>query len=590
MMRRNQLFAVAIALIGGTALSCSESFLDVTPEGVVLETDLNSVQKTEDLIIAAYAGVSNTGWNFTWNSDYVWGSIRSDDAYKGGSGVADQGAINDLEQYHLVTPAVAGYQNNTWIGVYQAISRINLALLKLDGFTDDQYAITGLQQAKSVRQAELRFLRGHLMFILKRLFNYPVWIDHTVPQEETKNISNRQFTSDQLWDKIAEDFQYGVDHLPDAQQQVGRPNKWAAISYLAKTRLYQAYVQNDAHAVVSIDRAKLESVVSLTDQVIQSGKYSLVDNFGKKWTYGYENNSESIFAIQYSLDDGTTWGRVDFEHGLNYNMASTYGCCSFHHASQNLVNAFKTDPASGLPQFEHFNDAPMSAPGDFQAPNTVDPRLDHTIGVVSHPFKYDVDFVVQPSWSRTPAVYGYFLPMKEIQLQSSGAIRKGGAFFGSAQNWDILQYNDVLLMKAEALIELDRQEEARPIINHIRERAWASTAWTTYPAGHPQAGQGFSNYKLGLYDGSNLPWTKDNARLALRWERRLEFAMESPRFHDLVRWGIAAEVLNGYLQKEKALRPHLSSAVFTAGRDEYLPIPQAQIDLVDGLYEQNPGY
>src|SRR5690606_25509058 len=163
------------------------SFLDVTPEGVVLETDLNSVQKTEDLIIAAYAGVSNTGWNFTWNSDYVWGSIRSDDAYKGGSGVADQGAINDMEQYHVVSPTVAVQRIKPRKGVYQVISRINLALLKLDGFTDDQYAITGLQQAKSVRQPELRSLRGRLMFILKRLFNYPAWIDHTVPQEETKN-------------------------------------------------------------------------------------------------------------------------------------------------------------------------------------------------------------------------------------------------------------------------------------------------------------------------------------------------------------------------------------------------------------------
>ncbi len=589
-MKRNQIFALLSCLLFSLATGCSTSFLDVTPEGVVLEDDLNTVEKTEDLIIAAYAGVGNTGWNFTWNSDYVWGSIRSDDAYKGGSGVADQGAINELEQYHLVTPAVAGYQNNTWIGVYQAISRINLALVKLDQFTEDDYAVDGVQQAKRVREGELRFLRGHLMFVLKRLFKYPVWIDHTVAQDDIKDISNRVFTSDELWDKIAAEFQYGMANLPDVQPQVGRPNKWAATAYLAKTRLYQAYEQDDRHAVVSINRAKLEEVVTLVDQIIASQRYQLVDNFGKKWTYGYENNSESLFAIQYSLDDGTTWGRVNFENGLNYNMASEYGCCSFHHASQNLVNAFKTNPGTGLPLFDTFNDSPMSAPADFQAPNTVDPRLDHTVGVVSHPFKYDVNFVAQQSWSRTPAVYGYFLPMKEIQLPNSGAIRKGGAFFGSAHNLDILQYNDVLLMKAEALIELDRQDEARPIINQIRERARNSVEWITYPAGHPNAGQGFSNYHIDPYDGSNLPWTKENARLAIRWERRLEFAMESPRFHDLVRWGIAAQVLNDYIQKERTLRPYISNAQFTAGRDEYLPIPQAQIDLVDGGYTQNPGY
>lgn len=580
----------ALCLTMAVTLSCSDSFLDISPEGAVLEEGLGTVDRTEGLIIAAYAGVANSSWNYTWNSDYVWGSIRSDDAYKGGSGVADQSPVNDLEQYYLVTAAVPGYQNNAWEGIYEAISRINLALQQLDNFSDDTYVIEGVPQTKTKRQAELRFLRGHLMFILKRLFKHPVWIEHTVPQDEVKLISNREFTSDELWDKIAEDFQFGMDNLPPQQQQVGRPNQYAAAAYLAKTRLYQAYEQDDKHAVVAINSSKLEEVVRLADLVIGSGRYALVDNYGKKWTYGYENNSESIFAIQYSLDDGTAWGRVDFEHGLNYNMASEYGCCSFHPASQNLVNAFKTDPATGLPEFDTFNDEPMSAPEDFQAPNTVDPRLDHTIGIVSHPFKYDVNFVVQPSWSRTPAVYGYFLPMKEIQLPSTGAIRKGGAFFGTAQNWDILQYNDVLLMKAEALIELNRHDEARPIINEIRERAMQSVQWTTYPEGHPNAGKGFSNYRVALYDGENLPWTKENARKALRWERRLEFAMESPRFHDLVRWGIAEEVLNEYLEDERKFRPHLSNAVFTAGRDEYLPIPQAQIDLVEGIYEQNPGY
>jgi hypothetical protein len=66
--------------------------------------------------------------------------------------------------------------------------------------------------------------------------------------------------------------------------------------------------------------------------------------------------------------------------------------------------------------------------------------------------------------------------------------------------------------------------------------------------------------------------------------------MESPRFFDLVRWGIAAETLNAYLEKEKTRRTFLSSAQFTKGRDEYYPIPQREIDFTKGLYIQNPGY
>ncbi len=590
-MKTNKLIiSLSVTIMVSVLVSCKD-FLETKPYGVVTANALDTPAKTEELVIASYAGLGNSTWGGPYATDWVWGSVRSDDAYKGGSGVADQGNIHNLEVYNLVQSAIAGYQGVVWINVYAAISRVNNTLRQLDKFPDDQYVISGVTNAKKVRQAEMRFLRGHFMFILKRLFKYPVWIEHTATQDEIKLIDNRALSNDALWDKIAADFQFAYENLPDAQPQKGRANKYAAAAYLAKTRLYQAYTQNESHAVTGVDPAKMQQVVDMTNVVINSGKYSLVDNFGKKWTWSHENNSESIFAIQYSYDDGTTWGRVDFDHGLNYNMASSYGCCSFHPASQNLVNAYRTDMGTGLPLFDTFNQGEMKNPDDFQAPkNAVDPRLDHTIGIPSHPFKYDVNFVAQASWSRTPAVYGNFLTMKEIQLPSCNCIRKGGAFFGTAQNWDILQYNDVLLMKAEALIELGQHAAAMPIINQIRTRA-ANTAWVTYPAGHPKAGQGFSNYKISLYDGVNLPWTQENARTALRWERRLEFAMESPRFHDLVRWGIAAETLNAYIAIEKGRgHAYLNTAVFTKGRDEYLPIPQDQINLVDGLYKQNPGY
>ena len=66
--------------------------------------------------------------------------------------------------------------------------------------------------------------------------------------------------------------------------------------------------------------------------------------------------------------------------------------------------------------------------------------------------------------------------------------------------------------------------------------------------------------------------------------------MEGPRFFDLVRWGEAAETLNAYLEDEKTKRDFLANAFFTAGRDEYYPIPQREIDFTGGLYVQNPGY
>jgi hypothetical protein len=176
--------------------------------------------------------------------------------------------------------------------------------------------------------------------------------------------------------------------------------------------------------------------------------------------------------------------------------------------------------------------------------------------------------------------------MKEQQAADCPCFRKIGPFYGSSKNIDIIRYADVLLMRAEALIELGRHDEALPLINMLRTRAKNSTTRTKHMDGTDP-----SNYQISEYiDGVNISWTQENARTAMQWERRLEFAMESPRFFDLVRWGIAAETLNAYLEKEKTRRTFLSSAQFTKGRDEYYPIPQREIDFTKGLYIQNPGY
>jgi hypothetical protein len=100
-----------------------------------------------------------------------------------------------------------------------------------------------------------------------------------------------------------------------------------------------------------------------------------------------------------------------------------------------------------------------------------------------------------------------------------------------------------------------------------------------------------SNYKIDIYrPGVNCTLTTDFARQALRWERRLEFSMEGWHFFDLVRWGIADQYLNDYFATEQNRRAYLSSAHFVKNRDEYLPIPQNQINYSNGLYKQNPGW
>lgn len=563
-----------LLLIAGSmtiTTSCKE-FLDFQPQGVLSSDNINSASGAESLITAAYAGIGNDDMIGPMTSMWVYGSVRSDDSYKGGGGVSDVVDIDFYEHYNLTRADMGMMHPYTWENFYKAISRANVALRSVNSLTDAELPL------KKTRQAELRFLRAHSHFMLKMLFKNVPYIDETLSNDDILTVSNVQLKNDELWNKIAEDFQFAVDNLPVSQAQIGRANKISASAYLAKLRLYQAYEQDNAHKVTAINKTRLQEVVNLTQQVINSGKYSLQPDFAENFIAETENGPESVFAIQYSINDGTAVGRLSYVTGLNYpHGAPQYGCCGFHQPSQNLANAFKTD-ASGLPQFDTFNATDVNF-----GVNTVDPRVDHTIGIDGHPYKYDATKPFSNSWVRDAGVYGFFHSMKEQQLATSSSYHKEGPFIGSSKNIDIIRYADVLLMQAEAYIELGQPELALPLINQVRKRAGESTGRLK-----KTDGTFASKYNIKPYPATG--WNQAFARQALRWERRLEFATESPRFFDLVRWGIAAEILNAYLDKEKVRRPFLATAKFTAGRDEYLPIPQREISLTKGLYQQNPGF
>jgi len=550
--------------------SCKKP-LDYTPKGLLSASDLTSPTAADGLVTAAYAAIGNGDMIGPIYSKWAFGSVRSDDAYKGGGGTGDVGEIDAMEHYNLVTPSIDAFVSRTWKNLFKSISRANVALRAINAFSDAQFP------NKKERIAELKFLRAHSYFIMKLLYRNIPQFDENATAADILKTSNT-LSDEDSWNKIADDFQFAVDNLPTSQPELARANKYAAEAYLAKLRLYQAYEQNSSHQVTNINQTRLQQVVDLLQDVISSGKYSLSPDYADNFLPETENGPESIFAIQFTINDGTTAGRLNFEDGLNYpHGAPQYGCCGFHAASQNLVNAFTTD-ASGLPNFNTFNNsiADLSA-------QTVDTRIDHTVGIDGHPYKYDPTKPFSNSWVRDPGVYGNFHTMKSQLLATSSSYFKLGPFMGSAKNVDVLRYDDVLLMQAEAYIELGQQDKALPLINQIRVRAAASTGRLkkldgTFP----------SNYNLQPYPATN--WTQAYARQALQWERRLEFATEGDRFFDLVRWGIAEKTLNDYISMEKVRRPFLNTAKFTAGRDEYLPIPQSEILFTNGLYKQNPGY
>lgn len=575
------LFGIMAAFV---VVSCSKDFLEYEPEGVLSNENVATSENAEALVVAAYAGIANDEMVGPLTHMWVYGSVRSDDAYKGGGGRGDVDIIDRYEQYNLtIADDPSDWMGpRTWTNYYKAISRANFALSVINDIPDAEYA------NKTLRQAELRFLRAHSHFVLKLLFKKIPYITEGLSQEELLQISN-DVDNDALWNTIADDFLFAYNNLPQTQEQVGRADKNAAAAYLAKLRLYQAYEQNDTHQVTNINATRLQEVIDYADDVTGA----LEADYGNNFLDGFDNGSESIWAAQFSINDGTVVSRVSFVTGLNSpHGTGLYGCCGFHLASHNMVNAFKTDVVTGLPLLDTFNNSNIFnvVDGNGETPLaagiTLDPRIDHTVGIPGRPFKYrntvktDGDMIYNFSWARDPGVYGYFGNMKEQQAPDCSCYVKEGPFVGTSKNVDFIRYADVLLFKAEALIQLNQVDEGVAIINQIRTRAAAST--------QRQIDAGASDvYNVGMYP---MGMSKADAFKALMFERRLEFGMEGPRFFDLVRWGMAEPVLNAYLAVEKTRKDFLANAQFTAGRDEYYPIPQREIDFTGGLYKQNPGY
>lgn len=544
---------------------CSD-FLDMNPNGILDEENVSGVEQLDKLVISAYSMLGNDHYDIPFNL-WPYGNVRSDDAYKGGR---DESDIQDFHFYETSSNITAnfGEPDGLWYNCYIAISRANNALRSLNNVSEQDFP------NKKIRIGECRFIRGHFYFLLKVLFKSIPYIDETVAIEDYGTISNIALSNDELWQKIADDFKAAYDNLPESQgTDVGRANKYSAAAYLAKTYLYKAYRQDEKHNVTEINAEDLKQVLTFSNEVMSSD-YGLEDDFAYNFLPGsYENGKESLFAIQHSTDDGTLYGRLNFSDALNVPMKFS-GSCDFQKPSQNLVNAYKT--VNGLPEFSDYNKADYNANTD-----KVDPRLYHTVALPGVPYKYDKKNIFDESWTRNKAVYGLYSSLKENVALNDPSSVLIDPFRANTKNKIVIRYADVVLMRAEALIELDREKEALPLINEIRERAKKSTGLIDYA----------ENVDIALYvDNVNCNWTKPYAREALRWERRLELAMESQRFFDLVRWGIADSVINTFYKEEAPKRTYYEDAHFEKNRAEYVPIPQQQINFSKQVYKQNYGY
>lgn len=561
-----------LALVGTT--SCSDFLDEQKPQGVLDSETVKEPSNVDNLVISAYAVFTtaediNSSFSM-WNFD-----VRSDDAYKGGNGTSDGDVFHQLEIEQGVLTTNWNI-NDMWVRLYNCISRVNSAISVLET-TSDSY------QLKAQRLGEMKFLRAYAHFLLKRLYkNIPFIMDANLKQEDYNTLSNTEFNNDEGWQQIINDVEYAYSVLPVKQTDKGRPSKAAAAAFLTKAYLYKAYRQDDpsSNQVTSINREDLLKVIEYSNPDIYSaGGFDLEPDFHNNFRpeTQYENGVESIWAMQYSINDGTKYGNLNWSYGLIVpNIPGvTDGGCDFYKPSQNLVNAYRTD-ADGHPFIDTFNNK------DYDLTQDADPRLFLTVGLTGLPYEFNSKYMMDASatWSRSNGLYGYYVTLKQNVDPDCGYLVKG-SWWGTPMNRIVFRYADVLLERAEAYAQLNETGEAIKLVNKIRLRAKQSTGMiANYPSDYGV------KFNISTYNGS---YSQEDALKIVKMERRLEMGMESERFFDLVRWGEAEKVLNKYFAEETNNCSIYGDAHFTADKNEYLPIPFSQVAASDGHYTQNIG-
>ncbi|WP_092111657.1 RagB/SusD family nutrient uptake outer membrane protein [Prevotella sp. KH2C16] len=554
---------------------CSNFLDEHTPQGTLSDDQVKTPENADAMVISAYAiftSAEDINSSFSmWNFD-----VRSDDAYKGGSGTSDGDVFHQLEVEQGVLTTNWNI-NDMWVRLYNAISRVNTAIALLNQ-TNDSFTM------KQQRLAEMKYLRAYAHFLLKRLYKHiPFIVDENMSYDDYTQLSNTEYSNDAGWQVIIDDLMEAYNTLPQTQADKARPTKAAAAAFLAKVYLYKAYHQDDekSNQVTSIDKGDLEKVIEYTDPLLYTN-YGLEDDIHNNFRPEdqYENGKESIWAIQYSHNDGSTYGNLNWSYGLIVpNIPDvTDGGTDFYKPSQNLVNAFRTD-ASGLPLLDNFNARDYD-----KAIDNADPRLFLTVGMPGLPYEFNANFIMDrtSTWSRSNGLYGYYVTLKQnIDPDLIGTYLIKGSYWASPMNRIVFRYADVLLERAEAYAQLGNAGQAIQLVNELRTRAAGSTQMISNY--HSRYGV---NIYVRNYTGN---YDKEQALKIVKMERRLELGMESERFFDLVRWGEAATVLNKYYAEEANDCAIYSSAKFTANKDEYLPIPYSQIAASNGHYTQNIG-
>ncbi|TAM95469.1 MAG: RagB/SusD family nutrient uptake outer membrane protein [Chitinophagaceae bacterium] len=604
------LVLTASLIVGITFPSCKKSFLTVQPTQVVPEEQVATQKGINELLIGAYSDLDGqynaNGFNFYAQSDnWLWGSICGGDAHKG-SDPGDQADAMSIADF--TTLPTNSYLETRWEWVYDGIARSNNVIRLLP-------EVKGLTPTDTMNiYAQARFLRGIYAFFAKETWDMVPWVDESV----TYVANNYHIANDKdIWPQIEADFLFAYQNLPTTQPAIGMVNRYAAGAFLAKAYMFE----NKYSQALPV----LQDLIN-NGQTSNGTKYGLLAKFSDNFNYQFNNSSESVFAIQASLNDGAQGYHGNIQDLLNYpygNGAVT-GCCGFFQPSIELVNSFRTD-ANGLPLLGGTLDNPEydlpanEVKNDEGIPSTsaftpdqgyLDPRVDWTAGRRGIPY---LDWGVDPgqAWIRNQASAGPYSPKKNVFYKAwegtggDNSVTQWAPL--NAINYNLIRFAQVLLWAAECEVKAGSLNQAETYVNLVRTRAanpadFVMGRVTGYQK-DPKTGdpvytqpivdnsQTAANYKISPYpNGWFAAHGAGYDSTAVHFEEKLEFAMEGHRFFDLVRWGEANTVVNHYFQYEGQFTSDIRGAKFTSPTNNYFPIPQQQIDLSNKTLLQNPGY
>lgn len=577
-MRKMRNFLILSAATLLITVGCDEDFLTKDPKAALAGPSIQNADGVEGKLISAYRTLQGTGmdgggtWYYsTWA--WIFGAISSDNALKG-TDAGDQPEHSSIERYDFNTFNV--HNRDKWRSGYWGAARAN----------DVINSVAEAEDLSAARAAEIigetKFIRGWQHFEMQKMYRTPKYVSEANFSLDDLSASKVPNTG-KIWDNIIQDFADAASALPNEQSQVGRATRWAALAYQAKAMVY---------------KGDYAGALPILENIVNNGPFTLVDKFEDNYLVATRNNSESIFEIQYAVS-GSNDNSSNKEIGLAHPYISPWGCCGFLQAPQDLIDFFQTDE-NGLPLLDeswktnHITNPTGANIGEPIGNPRVDPRLDHTVGRPGILYK---DFhIMQVDYIRDLTYAGPYFSKKHVAEPAGFGI--GGWGNLTANNFRIMRLGHVKLWLAEAYVEVGRLEDARAQINDLRRRAANPEGFeveaiqgasrqeytaTTNPA---------ANYVIGEY---TAPWTDATiARRAVRYETRLETAMEGNRFFDLQRWGTQAEVLNDYLARESRYRIYLQGKTFTSPKNEFYPIPTYAIDrsFLEGqpTLTQDPNY